>query len=297
MATNPSAGTRSVTRVLDTVSTLEGGGFTVRRPFPTQTLDQIDPFLLFDHFGPVDHAPGEAKGAPDHPHRGFETVTYVIEGLWEHKDSAGNSGRLGAGDVQWMTAGAGVVHSEMPAAELLRKGGRVHGVQLWVNLPRRDKMMKPRYQDVPSSKIPVARSKDGAVSVKVIAGQSLGASAVIDTRTPILYLHATLEPGALFVQEVPRDFNAFAYVIEGEILGDEGGTRAAEGQAALFAGGESVSIAAPRKAAGPSQILLVAGRPLGEPVARYGPFVMNTREEILQAFADYQEGRMGIIPA
>jgi len=156
---------RSVSRIVDSVRTVEGEGFSVRRPFPTRALDHVDPFLLLDEMGPADLGPGEAKGAPDHPHRGFETVTYVLDGRMEHKDSQGNAGGLGPGDVQWMTAGAGVVHSEMPEADFRMRGGRMHGFQLWVNLPQRDKMMRPRYQEVPADRIPVGRSGDGAVTV------------------------------------------------------------------------------------------------------------------------------------
>jgi len=167
-------GSRTVARIVKSTRTVEGGGFIVTRPFPTERLDMFDPFLLLDQMGPVDYKPGEAVGAPDHPHRGFETVTYVLEGDMEHRDSAGNRGKLNAGDVQWGTAGAGVVHSEMPSSEMLERGGRMFGFQLWVNLPRRDKMIPPRYQDTPSARIPVVTSADGKARVKVIAGESLG---------------------------------------------------------------------------------------------------------------------------
>ena len=197
--------TRTIERTFPAVRTTEGGGFIVHRPFPTRLLMDFDPFLLLDEMGPIDYAPGEAKGAPDHPHRGFETVTYALEGQFGHKDSAGHSGTLRAGDVQWMTAGAGVVHSEMPDPSFLRTGGRVHGVQLWVNLPRRDKLIAPRYQEIPSASIPVATSADGKVRVKVIAGEALGVKAVIETRTPILYQHFSLQPGATIQQPVPAD--------------------------------------------------------------------------------------------
>src|SRR5215467_13218228 len=163
-----SSGVREVEKVVTAHKQREGGGFIVRRPFPGLGMPAVDPFLLLDRMGPYDAPPGEAQGAPDHPHRGFETVTYVLEGEMEHEDSAGNRGRLGPGDVQWMTAGAGVVHSEMPSAAFLERGGRMHGFQLWVNLPRRDKMIAPRYQDVPSARIPVAATRDGKVRVKVI---------------------------------------------------------------------------------------------------------------------------------
>ena len=300
LATPPTT-IRSVARVVDSVRTLEGAGFAVRRPFPTRTLDHVDPFLLLDEMGPADLGPGEAKGAPDHPHRGFETVTYMLTGRMEHRDSQGNAGRLGPGDVQWMTAGAGVVHSEMPEAEFHRQGGRMHGFQLWVNLPRHDKMMRPRYQEVPADRIPVGRSDDGAVTVRVIAGEALGARAVIDTRTPIMYLHYTLRPGARTVPPLSPAYTALAYVFAGEGLfgpDDVNARRAREGQLVLFAGdGDAVALAAPPTAPEPLGLLLLAGSPLGEPVARYGPFVMNTEAEIRQAIEDYQQGRMGQIGA
>src|SRR3954470_10179688 len=237
--------TRTIERTFTAVRTTEGGGFVVHRPFPTRMLMDFDPFLLLDEMGPIDYAPGEAKGAPDHPHRGFETVTYVLEGQFGHKDSAGHSGTLQAGDVQWMTAGAGVVHSEMPDPSFVRTGGRVHGLQLWVNLPRKDKMIAPRYQDVPSARIPVVESADGAVRVKVIAGEALGARAVIDTRTPIFYLHVTLKPGATFVQPAASTFNVFAYVLAGEGRFGADGQRATANHAVIFQrDGETVSLAA-----------------------------------------------------
>jgi len=283
---------RSVSKIVDSSKTFEGEGFLVHRSFPTHFVSDFDPFLLLDEMGPMDLAPGEAKGAPDHPHRGFETVTYMLDGRFEHKDSHGHSGKLAPGDVQWMTAGAGVIHSEMPEKEFARAGGRLHGFQLWVNLPRKDKMAKPRYQDIQSSKIPVAKSADGSVQVKVIAGESMGAKAVIDTKTPTTYLHFTLKPGAKVSQPVPQDYNAFAYVVGGK--GSFGDKVAQRGQVVLFEndGGE-VSIKA---ADGESlDVLLIAGAPLGEPIARYGPFVMNTKEEIYQAIEDYRSGRMGKI--
>ena len=185
--------------------------------FQIMQQEILIPFLLLDEMGPIKLAAGEARGASDHPHRGFETVTYVIEGAFEHKDSQGNSGKLFPGDVQWMTAGSGVVHSEMPEKEFAQNGGRLHGFQLWVNLPKKDKMIKPRYQDVPSEKIPVATSDDKKVQVKVIAGQSMGKTAVIDTKTPIMYLHFTVKPGGKVIQDIPQNYNAFAYVANGDV--------------------------------------------------------------------------------
>jgi redox-sensitive bicupin YhaK (pirin superfamily) len=281
-----------VARVVDAVRTLEGAGFAVRRPFPTAALDHVDPFLLLDEMGPSDLGPGEAKGAPDHPHRGFETVTYLLAGEMEHRDSSGHAGRLRPGDVQWMTAGAGVVHSEMPSAEFERAGGRMHGFQLWVNLPRRDKLMAPRYQEFPGARIPVARSADGAVTVRVLAGEALGARAVIDTRTPIVYLHYTLQPGGRVRQPVPASYTACAYVFAGDARVGPDDRPVGDAQLAIFEDGEEVALAAPSAR---TEVLLLAGEPLREPVARYGPFVMNTPGEIRQALLDYQAGRLGRI--
>jgi redox-sensitive bicupin YhaK (pirin superfamily) len=287
---------RTVTGIVNSIETLEGGGFLVRRPFPKASFSEFDPFLLLDEMGPMEVAPGEAKGAPDHPHRGFETVTYLLAGDMEHKDSRGHAGRLTAGDVQWMTAGSGVIHSEMPGREFARDGGRMHGFQLWVNLPKRDKMTKPRYQEIPNSQIPKATSTDGLVMVSVIAGEAMGEKAVIETRTPIIYLHYRVEPGGAAVQQVPGAYNAFAYIVEGEGLFGAEGERAGDGQMVLFAqDGDEVRIENRADAKATLEVLLIAGVPLNEPVARYGPFVMNTQAEIRQAFEDYQQGRMGTI--
>ncbi len=292
------AKSRSVARVIDSQRVMEGAGMTVRRSFPTPGLDDIDPFLLLDHLGPVQFAPGQASGFPDHPHRGFETVTYVLEGAMEHRDSQGNHGVIGPGDVQWMTAGSGLVHSEMPGAALREKGGRLHGFQLWVNLPRSAKMTPPRYQEIAASRLPVAATPSKDVQVKVIAGESLGRHAAIDTRTPITYLHFTLHAGASVEQPVPAAYNTFAYVIDGQGVVGADAAPVREGQLAVFAkDGDSVQLANPAGAAAPFNVLLIGGAPLGEPVARYGPFVMNTRAEVYQAFQDFRNGRMGEIVA
>ena len=289
-------GRRTVSGVVNSIETLEGGGFLVRRPFPKASFSEFDPFLLLDEMGPIELAPGEAKGAPDHPHRGFETVTYLLAGDMEHKDSRGHAGRLKSGDVQWMTAGAGVIHAEMPAREFARDGGRMHAFQLWVNLPKRDKMMNPRYQEIPNSQIPKATSADGLVKVSVIAGEAMGEKAVIETRTPIIYLHYRIEPGGAATQQVPGAYNAFAYVVEGEGLFGPDSERAEDGQMVLFAqDGDEVRIENPADAKATLEVLLIAGVPLNEPVARYGPFVMNTQAEIGQAIEDYRQGRMGAI--
>jgi redox-sensitive bicupin YhaK (pirin superfamily) len=283
--------------VLNGTDTREGAGFPVRRPFPGRVLDHLDPFLLLDEMGPTDLGPGEAKGAPDHPHRGFETVTYVLAGELEHRDSQGNAGRLRAGDVQWMTAGAGVVHSELPGARLLAEGGRMHGFQLWVNLPRRDKLVRPRYQDLRAEAIPVAWSEDGHVAVRVIAGEALGARAETRTHTPILYLHVSLAPGGELAQPVPAEWTAFAWVFEGRTRVGREGRLVQAGQMAVLAGDGGLISLESDTDIGPAEVLLLAGEQIREPVARYGPFVMNTEEELVQAVEDYRAGRMGSIAA
>lgn len=287
---------RSISKIINAKTTTEGDGFTVHRPFPNSSVREFDPFLLLDEMGPIDLSPGEAKGASDHPHRGFETITYVIDGAFEHKDSQGNSGKLYSGDVQWMTAGSGVVHSEMPEKEFAQKGGRLHGFQLWVNLPKKDKMIKPRYQDVPSKNIPIAESSDGKVQVKIIAGKSMGKDAVIDTKIPIMYLHFTIQQGGKIIQTVPQNYNAFVYVLSGMgLFGAE--QKIAKIQQAVFfeRDGDEIIISVSSDAISPLGIILLAGVPLYEPVKRYGPFVMNTEEELSQAIEDYNSGKMGKI--
>lgn len=284
-----SAMQRSVSSIIDTVRVLEGGGFPVRRPFPTARLDHVDPFLLLDHFGPIEWAPNQAIGAPAHPHRGFETVSYILAGAMEHRDSAGNHGQLGPGDVQWMTAGGGVIHSELPDPEFKRRGGLMHGFQVWVNLPARDKFMKPRYQDIRAAEIPVARGDSGKVEVKVIAGEALGVQAKIDTVTPITYQHWTLAPGGSIVAALPPEQRGMVYVFAG--AAKVAGERVREGQLArLSDAGVGLSLA--NETDERAELLLLAGVPLDEPVARHGPFVMNTREQLIEAFDDYQKGRL-----
>jgi len=286
---------RKVEKVITAHRQLEGGGFVVRRPFPTGGLELVDPFLLLDEMGPADYGPGEAVGAPDHPHRGFETVTYMLEGQFEHEDSAGNKGAIAAGDVQWMTAGSGVVHSEMPAGFIREKGGRIHGFQIWVNLPASDKMMAPRYQEVPSRMIPEAQTTDDLAHVRVIAGEALGVRAVIDTRTPILYQDWTLKPGASVEQAIAEGHHALVYVFQGRADVGSDARVVEDGQLAMLGAGDRVRLSVPKTAAGPARLLLLAGQPLREPVARYGPFVMNTEAEIRQALDDYRSGRFAQI--
>jgi redox-sensitive bicupin YhaK (pirin superfamily) len=281
--------TREVERIVDAHRQLEGGGFLVRRPLPTRGLVHFDPFLLIDEGGPVEYGPGEAIGAPDHPHRGFETVTYVLDGAVEHEDSAGHRGVLGPGDVQWMTAGGGIVHSEMPTRDMLEQGGRFHIFQVWVNLPARLKLTRPRYQEVPAARIPSAETEDRLARVKIIAGEALGQRAVIETHTPIVYQDWTLAPGADVSLPSERSERVLVYVFEGEAL--VGGRSVSDGQLALLGEGDAVRLGASRAA----RLLLLAGAPHNEPIAHYGPFVMNTQRELAEAVRDYQSGRMGQI--
>lgn len=280
---------RTVREIIRAERHVEGAGFVVRRPFPIMKIDHVDPFLLIDEMGPMDKP---FAGAPDHPHRGFETVTYILEGEGAHEDSAGHRGVIGPGDVQWMTAGSGVIHSEMPSERMQREGGRMHGFQIWVNLPARDKMMAPRYQEIPSAKIPSATSRDGFATVRVIAGEALGANAVIETRTPILYHHWNVSKGASVDQALDPNWNVMAYVWKGAVLLGDDRREVKDGELAILTAGDRLHIEGTDAGA---EFLLLGGQPLREPVARYGPFVMNTRAEIMQAVEDFQSGRFGSI--
>jgi hypothetical protein len=275
---------RTVEAIVPAIRQLEGGGFEVRRTFPTATLAQVDPFLLLDHMGPMDLGPGEAKGAPDHPHRGFETVTYMLDGVMEHEDSAGHTGRIGPGDVQWMTAGSGVIHAEMPSDDIRRDGGRVQGFQLWVNLPAKDKMIAPRYQEYTADQIPQVRHDDG-VTIRVIAGKIDKVRGAVETRTPVTYLHVSLPPGTRFDVPLPASQNAGAYTISGP----------GEGELTLYAHDGEIVRVANESTTETRELLVLAGEPLREPVARYGPFVMSTKAELMQAVDDFQAGKFGAI--
>ncbi|HEX9436366.1 MAG TPA: pirin family protein [Candidatus Limnocylindria bacterium] len=291
---------RKVQRLIDAIKTFEGEGFPVRRPFPGLERSAADPFILLDQMGEVQYAPGEAKGAPDHPHRGFETVTYMIDGEFVHRDSTGGGGVIANGDTQWMTAGAGIVHSEMPPEKLIRSGGLFHGVQLWVNLPAAQKWSPPRYQDISAKSVALLRSQDGGALVRVIAGELAGHRGPGVTQTPITYAHVTLLPGSRLDVPWRPDFNALAYALGGSGSVGPDNVALVSGQLAVLGPGDAIRIeGAPRQdSRTPTlDVLLLGGRPIGEPVVQYGPFVMNTREEIMQAIADYQSGKMGSIPA
>ena len=294
------AADRPVASVTTAPSGFEGEGFPVRRAFAGVDLARLDPFIHMDQMGEVDYAPGEPKGTAWHPHRGFETVTYIIDGIFRHQDSNGGGGRITNGDTQWMTAGGGILHIEEPPEELVVSGGLFHGFQLWVNLPRSLKMTNPRYQDIRAGQVAMLSSADGGALLRLIAGDLAGYSGPGVTHTPITLLHATVAPGAQVRLPWRPDFNALAYVLAGS------GTVGAErrpvhtGQLAVFGTGDVITLGASQRQDGPGQqldVLLLGGQPIREPVAAYGPFVMNTRDELVTAFEDYQAGRLGTIPA
>jgi redox-sensitive bicupin YhaK (pirin superfamily) len=275
--------------VVPTQVQLEGGGFQIRRAFPVAGLSYFDPILLIDEMGPVVYGPGEAIGAPDHPHRGFETVTYVLDGAMQHEDSHGHKGELRSGDVQWMTAGSGVIHSEMPADDMMRDGGRMHGFQIWVNLAKSEKMTTPRYQEYKSESLPVFTGP--GTWARVIAGQVGDKRSPIETTVPTTMVHIKLDAGAKLSIPIAPGSNAIVHTISG--AGRVLDTRLADHSAALIGDApSSLELAADGE---PFEALVLAGKPLNEPVARYGPFVMNTKAEIEQAFRDYQAGRFGEI--
>jgi len=293
-----SGAVRPVDEVGRAISSFEGAGFPVRRPFPG-TLDQTrtDPFLMMDQMGPVVYAPGKALGAPDHPHRGFETVTYLIDGEMEHRDSYGGGGVIRGGDTQWMTAGSGLVHSEMPTEKMMREGGLLHGVQIWVNLPRADKRVEPRYQDLTGDQLTLFRNEAGDAIVRLIAGDLGGQHGPGHTHTPIVIAHATLEPGAHLALDWPREFNALVYALSGAgRVGGRQGRELASGQVAALGAGDVLLVDANADVAEPLEVLLLGGKPIREPIVSYGPFVMNTKAEIIEAMDDFEAGKMGSIP-
>jgi quercetin 2,3-dioxygenase len=281
---------RPVVQIAKAVSSFEGAGFPVRRPFPgALDLAHTDPFLMLDQMGPVDYLPGKALGAPDHPHRGFETVTYLIDGEMEHRDSYGGGGVIRGGDTQWMTAGAGLVHSEMPTEKMMREGGLLHGVQLWVNLPRADKRAEPRYQDITGDELALFRNAAGDVLVRLIAGDVAGVHGPGHTHTPIALAHATLQPGAHLALEWPREFNALVYVLSGAgRVGGADGQAVRSGQVAALGAGDVLVVDADAGAGEPLEVLLLGGKPIREPVFSYGPFVMNTKQEIISTLDEWE---------
>jgi redox-sensitive bicupin YhaK (pirin superfamily) len=291
---------RPVASVTSAPAGLEGEGFPVRRAFAGVDQRHLDPFVHMDQMGEVEYAPGEPKGTPWHPHRGFETVTYMIDGTFQHQDSTGGGGLITDGATQWMTAGSGILHIETPPERLVASGGLFHGIQLWVNLPRAEKWVPPRYQDLAAERVSLLSSPDGGALVRVIAGEVSGHRGPGVTHTPITMVHATLSPGARLRIPWPGDFNALVYVLAGRgKVGPEGRPIETGQLAVLGAGGAlTVAAAAEQESRAPNlDVLVLGGRPIREPVAWTGPFVMNTRAEILRAFEDVQSGRMGTIPA
>ncbi|CAN5915499.1 pirin family protein [soil metagenome] len=296
----PDAVQRPVRTISSAPSGFEGEGFPVRRAFAGVALEHLDPFVHMDQMGEVEYAPGEPKGTAWHPHRGFETVTYMIDGIMEHADSNGGGGKITNGDTQWMTAGGGILHIEAPPEHLVVSGGLFHGVQLWVNLPAERKWSPPRYQDIRANEVALLASDDGGVLVRVIAGSIGARQGPGSTHTPITIAHATASPGAQLTLPWRPDFNALVYVMAGQ--GTVGAERRPirKGQLAVFGGGDTITVTAATGQASHEpelDVLVLGGRPIREPVAWMGPFVMNTRAEVVQAFEDFQAGRLGSTPA
>jgi redox-sensitive bicupin YhaK (pirin superfamily) len=273
----------------------EGEGFPVRRAFAGVSLEDLDPFVHMDQMGEVDYAPYEPRGTDWHPHRGFETVTYILDGTFVHQDSHGGGGTITNGATQWMTAGSGILHIETPPEELVVSGGLFHGVQLWVNLPRSEKMVAPAYQNLEADLVTLVSSPDGGALLRLIAGEVGGHRGPGSTRSPIVVAHATVSPGAQLVVPWDPSFNALAYVLAGSgAVGDERHA-VRTGQLAVFGEGDTVTLTA--TGSEPLDVLLLGGRPIREPVVQYGPFVMNTKAEVQQAFDDFQRGVLGTVPA
>ncbi|MBA3618682.1 MAG: pirin family protein [Acidothermales bacterium] len=299
-AADPQAVPRPVRSVTTAPRALEGEGFPVRRAFAGVDLRDLDPFLHLDQMGEVEYAPGEPKGTAWHPHRGFETVTYMLDGEMAHQDSQGGGGLITNGDTQWMTAGAGILHIETPPEHLVASGGLFHGFQLWVNLPAAQKWVAPRYQDIRGGEVALLSTPDGGALVRVIAGELAGHLGPGSTYTPITLVHATVSPGAQLALPWRPDFNALGYALAGS--GSVGAERrpVRAGQLAVFGTGDSLTFAADARPDAHSpqlDVLILGGLPIRERVAAYGPFVMNTRAELVQAFEDYQAGRLGSVPA
>ena len=300
----PSPGLGDTVRPVRSVATAptgyEGEGFPVRRAFAGVDLRDLDPFIHMDQMGEVEYAPGEPKGTPWHPHRGFETVTYIIDGVFDHRDSHGGGGSITDGDTQWMTAGSGLLHIETPPEWLVQKGGLFHGIQLWVNLPRAEKLVAPRYQDLRAGRLGTLTTDDAGALVRVIAGDVAGHAGPGSTHTPISLVHATLAPGARLALPWSVDFNALVYVLNGNGAVGAEQRPVTTGQLAVLGAGDFVTVQAATRQESRSpelDVLVLGGRPIREPVAWAGPFVMNSRAEVMQAYEDFQKGRMGQIPA
>jgi len=294
------ATSRPVRSVTTAPSGYEGEGFPVRRAFAGVDLRDLDPFVHLDQMGEVEYAPGEPKGTPWHPHRGFETVTYLLDGVFEHQDSHGGGGVITNGDTQWMTAGSGLLHIEKPPESLVTSGGLFHGTQLWVNLPRAQKWAAPRYQDLRGGEVALLTTPDAGTLVRVIAGEIAGHAGPGSTHTPMAMVHATVSPSARLDLPWRREFNALVYVLSGAGSVGANGHPVRTGQLAVLGAGDLVTLTADaaQESRSPAlDVLILGGQPIREPVAWGGPFVMNSREEVIQAFEDFQRGKMGTIPA
>jgi len=279
---------RKILQIITSQSTVEGGGFNVRRPFPTQYVDHIDPFLLLDEMGPADYAPHKAVGAPSHPHRGFETVTYLLSGAMVHEDSIGTRAVIKPGGVQWMTAGSGVIHSELPTDDMMALGGRMHGFQLWVNLSADRKMIPPRYQGYDADELAQTKLPNGGL-LKVVAGTVLGVTGPVETTSPMTYAHAAMQANETIEWIPDASHTALVHVFDGEVTVND--KKVVSGQMVVFERSTgAVKISTDVANVKSAQVLILGGAPLNEPVVRYGPFVMNTRQEIVDAVNDYQNG-------
>jgi len=291
---------RRVTSITTAPRGLEGEGFPVRRAFAGIDIADLDPFVHMDQMGEVDYGPGEPKGTPWHPHRGFETVTYMIDGTFLHQDSIGGGGVIQNGATQWMTAGSGILHIERPPDSLIDSGGLFHGIQLWVNLPAKLKMTNPRYQDIEAESVSLLTNENGDAIIRVIAGSLGGIDGPGSTHTPIAISHVSLVPGAQLTLPWNPAYNALTYVLAGQGTVGVDRSAIAEGQMAVHVDGDYLVLAANESQDSRTQafeVLILGGEPIREPVATYGPFVMNTRAELQQAFEDYEAGRLGQIPA
>ncbi len=288
---------RAVRSITTAPRGFEGEGFPVKRAFAGVDLALLDPFIMMDEMGEVDYGPGEPKGTPWHPHRGFETVTYIMDGTFDHQDSYGGGGTITNGATQWMTAGSGLLHIESPPESLVMSGGLFHGLQLWVNLPRSDKLTTPRYQDLAADRTTLLSSPDGGALVRVIAGDVAGHQGPGSTHTPMAMVHASIAPSARLDLPWRSDFNALVYVMSGTGTVGPTDTGIAAGQLAVLGAGAGLRVAAgdrsDQRGHRGLEVVILGGRPIREPIAWAGPFVMNTRAEVLQAFEDYQAGRFG----
>ena len=300
VAADPQAKVRRVKSVTTAPQGFEGEGFPVRRAFAGVDMADLDPFIHLDQMGEVEYAPGEPKGTPWHPHRGFETVTYIIDGIFDHKDNHGGGGTITNGDTQWMTAGAGILHIETPPESLVLSGGLFHGFQLWVNLPAAKKWSQPAYQDIRANDVALLTTPDGGALLRVIAGDIAGHNGPGSTQTPITMVHATLAPGAELRLPWRADYNALVYTLNGHGTVGENGQPVKMGQLAVLVDGATLLIKADQsqESRSPSMdVLILGGEPIRETVAWMGPFVMNTKAEVIQAFEDFQKGLLGTIPA